>query len=1342
MRLVKLTVNGFKSFADRTEFTFDEAITGIVGPNGCGKSNVVDAVKWVLGERSSKSLRGTEMLDVIFAGSAGRKPLGMASVSLTFDNPVREKPLVAAVPVLAVEVEPVAGEALEDAAALVGVSAEQADADQAERLLGDSGPIQYHVRGRRALPIDADEVEVERRLHRDGSSEYLINNKKARLKDIRDLFMDTGVGADSYCIIEQGKVDAMLLANPMERRTVFEEAAGIAKYRSRKAEAERKLERTEVNLVKSREQLDSTERRLRIVKGQAAKARTFKTLDEQLRGLRTTLALHQYHELRRRLEQLTNELAGLETARTQATQELGQLEAAKQEAELRRQEVATELRRAETQHQTAVHAQRSAAQRRDMASAAANNAKQQLANDSEQLVDFEKRVHELAAAGTGAGDQVAALSERLAEAERALGELAQKRAAGLESLSGLRQTLQQKRSQAAQIDRERAGLVAALEQDQRRAAVISEQIARLGSKAAGVDANKTQITETRAAAKQRLAEHRERLGALQTEHAGWSERSSRLATDRRQQADRLAELTQQQARLDSRRATLGEMVQSRVGLGDAVRQVLDVQGTGKGFAGVMGVLSELIEVDAASASAAEAALGANLRALVLGSLADLPAASELSKLAGRVTFISAAAGPAAPTDDEPRIEMTGTALAARSFWSPEVPTGVVCLRDLVRARVGADERVTAVLGRLLGTTYLVPDLDAALLLSAGPLLGVPGVRFVTHGGTVMDELGRVTAGPFSESEGSGVLARQTELRELAATLAEIEATIVRERDALTALDGEAAGLTQKLASTQTAIEMTRRLLQQDELRDEQLGADLSRLDRERASLSEELAGLSERSRALDAEQAEVRARTEALARLHAEHVEGVRAAEEQLATAQTAADSFNESITAAKVEAGRLGEQLGAARRERHRLQMALDETERRARQLQQQVLAHQTAVEDHLSAVEDAKQAEGEARALAAEAGQQAAELKGQVDLLGNDAAAFGERVNASREQAREVERRWHSVETDRREVEVRREGLEDRAREEIALDLNAAYPEQRESIENGTLWEPTFDPHSAQKQADTLREQLKALGNVNLDAIEEESQLAGKNEELASQVADLDKAKVQLVDLIGQLAEASRGRFQQAFEAIQTHFAGQDGMFRKLFGGGKAEVRLMPLVKDGVETGETDWLESGIEIIAKPPGKEPRSINQLSGGEKSMTAVALLMSIFRSKPSCFCVLDEVDAALDDANVDRFCKVVRQFTDMSRFIVITHHKRTMHEADQLYGVTMQERGVSTRVAVKIDQVGPNGKIREQPGSSGAASSPTASSPTVNAGSAPPTDGALRRGLAGMVAEQGAASAG
>jgi len=363
-----------------------------------------------------------------------------------------------------------------------------------------------------------------------------------------------------------------------------------------------------------------------------------------------------------------------------------------------------------------------------------------------------------------------------------------------------------------------------------------------------------------------------------------------------------------------------------------------------------------------------------------------------------------------------------------------------------------------------------------------------------------------------------------------------------------------------------------------------------------------------------------------------------------------------------------------------------------------------------------------------------------------------LGERVLEARAHAQHIERDWHSLEVSRREVEVKRENLEDRTSEELALDLPVGYAEYRammEDEESGDRVERVCVDEAA-AQIDMLRAEIKKLGNVNLDSIEEEQTLAERNEELIGQVADIDDAKEQLTALIEKLNGVCRERFGEAFARIQAEFGGQQGMFRKLFGGGRAEIRLMPLVKvvetvDGpkkVETNETDLLESGIEIIAKPPGKEPRSINQLSGGEKTMTAVALLLSIFRSKPSCFCVLDEVDAALDEANVGRYIEVVREYTDRSHFIVITHNKRTMQAVDRLYGVTMQERGVSTRVMVKLERKGETRAGKPAP-PEGVEHSAKEGDPRASTGSLPTANGSpssgkssLRKALASLREEQ------
>ena len=387
MRLAKVTIAGFKSFADSTEFRFDLPITGIVGPNGCGKSNVVDAIKWVLGERSAKSLRGDAMLDVIFAGSAARKPLGAASVTLTFDNPVIETPKRQNLETSKLDLE---GAATVDLTNAVSDDAQVALATEAEEDGGappaESSPsINLKSTTNRLLNIDCDRVDVTRRLYRDGTSEYLINGEKVRLRDIKELFMDTGIGTHAYSIIEQGRVDAMLMANPIERRAILEEAAGVAKFKARKIEAARKLERSEVNLVRVREELANTERRLRIVKGQAAKARKFREMDVRYRQLRIDLALDMYHELRERLTGLTSQITELETKRNAMVEMLRQCEDEKQSAEITRHDLQLQQRDLEQRRTELIASRKHAEQRRDMTERNIAEARQHIEEDRTRL---------------------------------------------------------------------------------------------------------------------------------------------------------------------------------------------------------------------------------------------------------------------------------------------------------------------------------------------------------------------------------------------------------------------------------------------------------------------------------------------------------------------------------------------------------------------------------------------------------------------------------------------------------------------------------------------------------------------------------------------------------------------------------------------------------------------------------------------------------------------------------------------------------------------------------------------------------------------------------------------
>ncbi len=1375
MRLLKLTLSGFKSFADKTEFHFDDAITCIVGPNGCGKSNVVDALKWVLGERSSKSLRGTEMIDCIFAGSAGRKPLGMAAVALTFANPIITRDSIAEVALAPSETTALADIAGTEA---VSMPASAADVERAAEIADghladiESSVLNFNVRGRRALPIDTDTVEVERRLYRDGASEYLVNGRKARLKDIRELFLDTGVGADAYSIIEQGKVDAMLLASPQERRTVFEEAAGVAKYRQRKIEAERKLERTESNLVVCREQLESTDRRLKVVKGQAQRARLFKVLDEELRALRLVLALDQFDDLHQRLVGLTSRLTELSDQRNKASERLAELESSKHIADQRRHDAADELRRAEGACQNARHAESSAIQRQRSSQAASDATRSGLERDRQTLADVQRQLEALAQSEIDTRDQIAALGEQLSEAERALTQLGTERNTLNESISALRGKLTQERASAGNIDRERAGLLAAVDQDQRRAAVLSDQLGRLGSRATGNQSERARIAEQRDATTRSRDARRAAHAALEARVAELTENAGRLATDRRARANHLGELDQSFARLDSRRATLQEMVQSRAGLGQAVRRVLEMRQASEGFASVRGVLSDLIDAQAEHASIVEQALGSSLQSLVVDTLGTMPNPGDIAKLPGRVGFVTIA--PLAPIDAD-----ADARIAERLSNVPNVQR----VRDLARVRQIDDaqdnSQLSSLLDRLLGRTFRVRDLESAMMVAALLAADASACRFVCEDGSIIEPDGRVMAGPVDvagESEDSsstvaapGVLQRRSELEALGTQLESLREAVESERAQLAGVDAEASAITEALTGARAQLVAERRALDQDESKLDQLTRETERLAREQTVLSDEIEQLTERSRALDQERAELSAKAERLQRLYIEQTSVCHEIERQMSGVQAQLDTGSERMTQAKVSAGRLAEQLSSARRERQRLEQACDEQRRRIGNLEQSVRAREGALVEHNATASEALKDQQAAQAALVVASAQEAAASELVAQLSREGAALSEQLVGAREASQHIERDWHSLEVAKREAEVKREALEDRAGEELGENIAALHaeyeamlsddaPDASDAETDSTEQQPRFvisriDGQFGTKRVDELKGEIKKLGNVNLDSIEEETQLAGRNEALAAQVGDLDRAGKDLRSLIEQLNTASRERFKSTFEQVCEHFAGESGMFRRLFGGGKAEVKLMPVVRDGVETNETDWLESGIEIIAKPPGKEPRSISQLSGGEKSMTAVALLMSIFRSKPACFCVLDEVDAALDDANVDRFCKVVRQFTDLSHFIVITHHKRTMHEGDQLYGVTMQERGVSKRVAVKIDQVGPDGRIRETTDTPG--ERPTRSRATVSAeagelaiGSSPTgaatqtieqprkaKPGALRRGLAGLLEE-------
>ncbi len=1247
MRLAKLVLSGFKSFADPTEFRFDAPITGIVGPNGCGKSNVVDAIKWVLGERSAKSLRGGAMLDVIFAGSAARKPAGMASVTLSFENPR----LAVAIdrgeddtPLLDNELDPETGEPI-------------------ERVI-DRRAVRH-----RRLPIDSDVVEVTRRLTSDAKSDYLINGRKVRLKDIRDLFLDTGIGNDAYSIIEQGKVDAMLTANPIERRSILEEAAGVARFRVRKIEAARKLEGAERNLVTTREQLAGTERRLRIVRSQAEKARRFQELEVRRRALRRSLSLDLFHEIEERLMGLTSEMAILEEEKIILIAALASAEDAKQDAEIARHAIVTEQHRLEQRRLELAGAETQARQRAEFAQRSLVEAQGALETERGQLAALNAEGATLSDELVVAKSALDAAHTESTEVEQATIRHSELRQKAQQAAFDAQRAADVLGEQAARLERERSLQAQRLAGIESRSRSLADELHRLDAR---IEPFAREIDALRATRLQHVVRGLVATDEITRIQRQLDERTSAASTLTDSQsllARTLAKVRDEKTAVESRRRVLDEMGRAHEGLGSGVRAVLADRTK---FASVLGVLADLIDTDRADADAVEAALGDLLELVVVDDPTVLAShANAALSLRVRVAFASNAT--MLPSK-------AGVIAGSAAATPPSVP-GATPLLELVRV----DARVRALSERLLAGTFVVETIDRAVELARGELAGY---RIATRTGGLVDERGRVIANASARADAAagGFLARRAEHTELVTRCNELstDVAVLEEESLRLEVESKAAQESARTAN-QSLAEARRNALDATHQceRTEQL---MRQIERQRESASAERGHLVDRHANSELEARSVETRLTAITEEAASASARREQSRTELEQAKTIAAEAGEAQSAARVRAAEAQAAFEAAKREVRHLESRVGEIARQDAALQESTRRRVGAIERAEAMLEESSVELAEASTGLAGLAGEFASMAGTLACAQSAVEQVSRRVDAARTEATRVERNAHAVELSRRELEVRREGLEEQTLSEAELDLRASYAEYLE--ERAAQEFTAIDREPAQREVDELKELIRKLGNVNLDAIDELTQLEVRNDELIRQLGDIDSAKTSLEALVKELDDASRTRFQETFERVRETFAGQTGMFRRLFGGGSADIYLLPM-----ENGEIDWLESGVEIRAKPPGKEPRVISQLSGGEKTMTAVALLMAIFQSKPSPFCILDEVDAALDESNVERFCHALEPFLDVSHFIVITHHKRTMQACHQLYGVTMPERGVSRRVAVKFDEVGADGRL-------------------------------------------------
>ena len=1200
MKLARLELSGFKSFADYTEFVFDDGITSIVGPNGCGKSNVVDAVKWVLGEMSAKSLRGDAMLDVIFNGSGTRKPMGMAEVSLTFTN--------------------------EDEGA-----------------------------GRK-LPVDTDQVKVTRRLYRDATSEYLINNQVARLKDIRELFLDTGIGVDAYSLIEQGRVAALLESNSVDRREIFEEAAGISRFKQRKKEALRKLEKTDQNLAQSQLVLDEVEKQLRSVKVQAGRARSYQEYAARLRELRSAYVMQEYDGLHKKVVTLNDHLGEIVDNLAAVRREMEAKRTRQAELQMELESAQESARKAERELLASQNEQGNLQQRGDFA----REQIRQLAEQRELLVARQGEMSERLAARQGDvkthEEALAAVDQKLREHEAEVADAAFRQEQAAKAIAGLNRSGDEYKSKVIDLMRQAARLhndINGLKINQEN---LAHQKGRLLSRKGEIDA---QIAELKA----KVSEMEAKKGALGEHSAALQKQAEEVRASQQANNQKMAVISQELARerehrsgLKSRQTVLNDLQNKREGVSEAVRGILKAREKGEGFGYVQGLVGDLVSTDLENAAVIEAALGELQHAVIVSDSEALIADGERWRtLAGRVTVI-AADRMIAFSDGH---DWSGQGISVRPA------TDFVKAEGSAGSGGGGGEAALLV-HQLLGRTMVVETAADGLALAHG---APREYRFVARTGEVIEATaaGIATLVLGDMSKRGGMISRRAEVARLAWELEEVEKTIAELTGQISQcdqtsreLDGRQQELRQQIfAADSQRAEVNAQL--------QQAGSQLQRSTSEAPLLAGEIESIERQITAAGQRQQEFEAKAAGVEEEQKKVEAIVHELGAQLIVRQHEVSELAEAATRARVAMGQVQEQRSGISRELATARVAVNQGQMELGRLTGEI-------ESVAARIADSEQTIAETQKKLAQLGEKIAAAEAElashterVAALRAEFSGITSGMETVQEQIEAFSRREHEVSLAKNELSVRIETLIEHTMEELQINLHEAY----------TTYQPAaMDWDAVAAEINDLKGKMSRLGNVNLDAIVEQSQLEERQATLQAQLTDITDAKTQLEELIGKINEDSRQRFAESFAAVRAEF---HEMFRRLFGGGKADLIL---------ENPDDVLESGIEIMARPPGKEPQSMSLLSGGEKTMTAVALVMSIFKSKPSPFCILDEVDAALDEANTTRFAGIIQDFLAHSQFIVITHNKRTMSVANTLYGVTMQEQGVSKRVAVRFDGKG------------------------------------------------------
>ena len=1179
MYLKNIEVHGFKSFAQKINFEFHNGITGIVGPNGSGKSNVADAVRWVLGEQSAKQLRGGNMQDVIFSGTELRKPLSFASVAITLDNTDRK------------------------------------------------------------LPVDYNEITVTRRLYRSGESEYLINGTACRLRDINEMFYDTGIGKEGYSIIGQGQIDRILSGKPEERRELFDEAAGIVKFKRRKNATLKKLDEEQANLVRVTDILNEVTRRLGPLERQSETARIYLARREEQRILDVNLFLVEHELTKKELDELNekNTIAAKQLAETQAAydetrQEYDRLEKVLDELtgsidELRDDIQTKAMRRQELSGRVDVLREQIAAGDRnsEIYRARLEAIAEDLKRRNAEKDALEERLSE-ARAGLKKGGAILAdkevrlqeIRENAAECEKAVEE-------GKNEIIELLNSRAATKGQAQRND-------ALVEQVNIRKAGISKEILSLKSE-------EEQLLSQKAAAEKSLEAVNRLIGDMTAESEHLQDEIQKIHDELKKQNDKMEIGQRTFHREESRLESLRNMAERYDGYGNSIRRVMEQKDREKG---ILGVVADLIQVEKDYEIAIETALGGSIQNIVTDDEQTAKHMIEFLKKNrfGRATFL--------PLNSI----NTRQEFAEKRALSEKGAIGIAS------TLVKCEDRFNGLAKYLLGRILVVDNIDNAIAIARKYR---HSFRMVTLEGESLNPGGAMTGGAFKNN--SNLLGRRREIEDLETSIdllrkdiAVLQKEINDNRSRRNVLRDTAADLQEKLR-TQFVARNT-----------EEMNI---------SSLNEKLQEVKDGYTRYRREQEEVKER---LSELKADNdqvdklLEASKKDEEEL---ETYIDTRMSELEEWKAEEARISEEIGEARLE----------------------VSQQEQNENF--AKENLARVDSEINSLTEEEAQMTGSLdksrtdaedhKKEIELLIQTVSDFEKEENESKQKLAEKQKEKEEQTVSHRKFFERRDELSQQIslldKETFRLRSQAEKLEENQESRINYLWEEyEITPGSAaelkregmtdrrqmRKQIAEIRDEIKKLGAVNVSAIEEYKELQERHTFLSGQYEDLKKAEETLRNAILELDEGMRRQFTAKFKDIQREF---DKAFKELFGGGKGTLELME---------DKDILEAGIQIISQPPGKKLQNMMQLSGGEKALTAIALLFAIQNLKPSPFCLLDEIEAALDDSNVGRFAGYLQKLTKNTQFIIITHRRGTMNAADRLYGITMQEKGISTLVSVDL----------------------------------------------------------